>query len=156
MQAFSQPLHIMPHKSKASKASKIPAPRKSTRKIQKTARSEQAELELDEEELPPAEQNSFANLTDDDDGFYVNDEEEARIMRREEEEESAEEEEFEAEGGNDEDNSDESDEDEEPVLDLAPVVPQKRKKGKNPKNPTSKIFLTICSCLILANDIQNV
>ena len=135
----------MPPKGRASEASKKHPSRKSTRKVQKTARSEQAELEFDEDkpELPPAEQDIFSTLADDDDDFYVNDEEETRFMRREEEEESEEEEGIE---GEDHD-QDEDDEDEEPVV---PVVPQKRKKGKDPKNPISKIFLTLYLYRILS------
>jgi len=130
----------MPPKHRASKNSQT---RKSTCKVQKTARSQQTEVES-EEDLPLAEA-APPTLPDDDNDFYVNDDEEARIIRREEEEESKEEEE-EKDDEKDEDNDsvkDENKDNEEEEPEIILVVPQKRKKGKDPKNSSSKIFFTL-------------
>lgn len=94
----------MPSKRKSSKASKDPPPRKSMRKVKKTARSEwqaEPEAEQQQQQLPLAVDN-FLILPNDNDDFYVNNRDKARIIRREEEEESEENE-------NDEDDQDNSD-----------------------------------------------
>ena len=66
----------MHSKGKAPKASKITSC-KSEHKVQKTARSMEAEPESDEEEPLPAEEDIFPTISDTED-FYVNNDEERR------------------------------------------------------------------------------
>jgi hypothetical protein len=134
--------------------------RKSTRTVSKTARAQQAEPELEEEDPAMATVKvTSANKAED---IYIHEEEEAAFIRREEEEESDEDgEEEEA----DEDHRDkegeqdaEEDEDEDNKPELVPVIPQKRKKGKDTKKPASKpfhsVYSSVCrfSCMDRKND----
>lgn len=125
-----------------SKLSKNPATRTSTRRVLKTVRAQQAELESEDDSEDPAE------------AILVNDEEEAAFKRREEEEESEKDKEDEDKDADedhgdedseeqDDDASDNEDEDERPAS--VQVIPQKRKNGKDNtgRKPTSKPFSTI-------------
>jgi hypothetical protein len=137
----------MASKQRGSKPSKDPTIRKSTRKVVKTTRSQQAELESEAEELAPAKQVSSA---DEEDDFYVNDEEEEAFRRREEEEESEEEDKGQEEADEDREEQEEEEEEEEDDEDddelrAVPVVPQKRKNCKDTKKPSSKLSHIICS-----------
>ena len=128
----------MPRKRNLSKPSNEPAMRKSTRKVVKTAKSQQVEPELEEDELAtPA-------ATDNED-IYINEEEERDFMRREEEEESKEdnyEDEIDKEQGDEEEEEEGSDNDEPEIV---PVMPQKRKMGKDTNKSASRSFHAIYS-----------
>jgi hypothetical protein len=108
--------------------------RKSTRRVLKTVRAQQLELEDEDPALAPAV--TTANNANSED-ISVDDDEEAAFMRREEEEESDEDEDDEEKlsSNNDSDDSDEPE--------SVQVVPQKRKNGKDIKKPTSKPFCVI-------------
>ena len=109
--------------------------RKSTRKVIKTAQSQQVEPELEEDELAATDNKDI----------YVNEEEERAFMRREEEEESEEdndEEEIDKEQG-DEEEEEEGSDNEEPKI--VPVMPQKRKTGKDMNKSASRSFHVIYS-----------
>jgi len=125
----------MPHKRNLSKPSNEPAMRKSTRKVVKTAKSQQVEPELEEDELAATDNKDI----------YVNEEEERAFMRREEEEESEkdnDEEEIDKEQGDEEEEEEGSDNEEPEII---PVVPQKRKMGKDTNKSASRSFHAIYS-----------
>ena len=116
--------------------------RKSTRRILKTVRALQAELESEDDD--PA--TAADNLNAESENVYVNDKEEAASMRREEEEEESDEDDEEEVEVVDEDHGDEDleerGEDEDEPANVQ-VIPQKRKNGKDKKKPTSKSFHAI-------------
>jgi hypothetical protein len=132
------PINILFKPSKNPQA----AMRKSTRRVLKTARAQQAEPELEDEDHAPAKTPAY-----DAEDIYVNDEEEATFKRREEEEESEgdyEEDEAVGDHGDEEEEQPEQDEDElEDEPETVQVVPQKRKNGKDTNKPTSKLFRAI-------------
>jgi hypothetical protein len=142
--------HIMPSKNTISKPSKNSAMRKSTRKVVKTTRAQQAEPESEEED-PALAKVTPAN---DEEDIYINDKEEAAFRRREEEEES--EEEADEDHRDDEEEGDDEEDEDEDEPQTVPVVPQKRKMGKEVNKPTSKPFCSIILLLHSLSCLQNV
>ena len=132
--------------------------RKSTCTVLETARAQQSEPELEEED--PATATIKVTSANDMEDIYVDQEEEAAFMRREEEEESGkdgEQEEVDKDHRDkDREQDDEEDEDEDDEPESVQVVPQKRKQGKDAKKPTSKPFHSSISLLCSLSHLQNV
>jgi hypothetical protein len=124
----------MPPKNIISKSSKNTTMHKSTRRVLKTVRAQQAQAELELEDEDPALAPVTAANNANSEDISVDDDEEAAFMRREEEEESDEDE-------DDEEKLSSNDDSDEP--ESVQVVPQKRKNGKDMKKPTSKPFCVI-------------